>query len=434
LKISQRKILFSCLQRNLFKDELRVSQLAGYVSVDSAYHHGEASLQAAIVGLAQDFVGSNNINLLLPNGQFGSRVHGGKDAGQPRYIHTQLSPIVNKLFVKQDTPVLENVEDNGLIVEPLYYIPVIPMVLVNGACGIGTGFSTSIPCYNPTEIIDELTHMINHNGACSNKKLIPYYKKFRGNIVEMPDKKFVSVGCWKKIKNNQIKITELPVGTWTIDFKEDLENLLDKLPYFKKYENKSAEHIDIDLYFNTDVEGTGLMEIESNGFTKFENTFKLVSSKGLGITNMYLFNGEGQITKYDTVKAIMKDFYKVRIEYYEKRKENIVKDIKKDLDILKNKLRFIKQVVDNEISVTKMNKDQLVKKLETNNYLIVNESYDYLTRIPIYNFTKDKVQDLQNEVNIQENNLKKTSSATVQDMWLEDIQELLKVYFQTTDM
>lgn len=434
LKISQRKILYSCILRNLFKEELRVSQLAGYVSVDSAYHHGEASLQAAIVGLAQDFVGSNNINLLLPNGQFGSRVHGGKDAGQPRYIHTQLSPIVNKLFIKQDSAILENVEDNGLVVEPLYYIPVIPMVLVNGACGIGTGFSTSIPCYNPTEIIDELTHMINNNGNCSNKKLIPFYRKFRGNIAETSDKKFVSVGCWKKIKNNQIKITELPIGTWTMDYKEDLETLLDKLPYFKKYENKSAEHIDIDLFFNTDVETTGLMEIESNGFRKFENLFKLVSTKGLGITNMYLFNGEGRIKKYDGVKAILKDFYKIRLDFYQKRKESILKDINKELDILKNKLRFVKQVVANEIDVTKMNKDQLIKRLEDNKYLLINESYDYLTRIPIYNFTKDKVQDLQNEVNIQENNLKKTNSATIQDMWLEDLQELLKVYFQTIDM
>ncbi|MGA1308172.1 MAG: DNA gyrase subunit A, partial [Candidatus Kapaibacteriota bacterium] len=234
LKISQRKILYTCLGRNLYKEELRVSQLAGYVSVDSAYHHGEASLQAAIVGLAQDFVGSNNINLLLPNGQFGSRVHGGKDAGQPRYIHTQLSPVVAKLFVKADAAVLDYVEDDGIVVEPYFYVPIIPMVLVNGACGIGTGFSTNIPCYNPTELIDELLHMIDNDGHSSHKQLHPFYKGFKGKIAELEKGKYASIGCWKQINNTIIKITELPIGTWTVDYKEDLEALLDKIPSFKK--------------------------------------------------------------------------------------------------------------------------------------------------------------------------------------------------------
>ena len=112
MKVSQRKILFSCFKRKLYS-EIRVAQLSGYVSEQAAYHHGEASLQGAIVGMAQNFVGSNNINLLQPNGQFGTRLLGGKDAGSPRYLHTVLSDITQKIFLPEDNPILDYLDDDG---------------------------------------------------------------------------------------------------------------------------------------------------------------------------------------------------------------------------------------------------------------------------------------------------------------------------------
>jgi len=423
-KYSHRKILYSCLKRNLFKDELRVSQLAGYVSVDSAYHHGEASLQAAIVGMAQDFVGSNNINMLLPNGQFGSRVYGGKDAGQPRYIHTQLSSIVPKLFIKADTNVLDNMEDNGLVVEPTHYIPIIPLILVNGACGIGTGFSTNIPCYNPKELINALMYMLEHDGIMKKERLHPYYKLFKGQIIEQTKNKYVSKGMWKRSSPTIIKITELPVGTWTTDYKEDLETLLDKIPEFKKYENKSAETIDIDLHFTTSTAVEALLTIDENGVTKFESTFKLVSTKGLTTTNMYLFNEKGQITKYSNVGEIIKAFYTVRLHYYEKRKVHIIDAINEELDVLKNKVKFVRQVVNNEIPVMTMQKNELIETLEKRNYKKHGDTFEYLTRIPIYNFTRDKVKDLEAEMKKLECELDNTMDRSPQQMWKDELKIL----------
>ena len=416
LKTSQRKILYTCLKNNLFKEELRVSQLAGQVSVDSAYHHGEASLQAAIVGLAQDFVGSNNLNLLLPNGQFGSRVHGGKDAGQPRYIHTQLSNIVPKLFINFDKHVLENMEDNGIVVEPVHYVPIIPMVLVNGACGIGTGFSTNIPCYNPCDIVEALFKLLD------NKKLVkdsihPYYKGFKGTIAKDDNGKYVSKGVWKKVSDTVIKITELPVGTWTMDYKEFLETLIDKMPTFKKYENKSAEDIDIDLHFTTSVDS----------IKDFETTFKLVSSKGLSVNNMYLFNEKGQITKYNSVNDIIKDFYDVRLETYKRRKTYILAALDKDLQVLQNKVRFVKQVVSNEIPVSTMKKEELLAKLKVLKYDMYNDSYDYLIRIPIYNFTKDKVKELEAEMKEKQGEIKDIENKTEGEMWREELNEFKRL-------
>lgn len=92
-KPGQRKVVYTCLKRN-DKREVKVAQLAGSVAEHSAYHHGEVSLMSTIINLAQNFVGSNNINILQPIGQFGTRLAGGKDSASPRYIFTMLRYIL----------------------------------------------------------------------------------------------------------------------------------------------------------------------------------------------------------------------------------------------------------------------------------------------------------------------------------------------------
>jgi len=175
LKPSQRKILYSCFKRNLYK-EIRVAQLAGYVSENAAYHHGEASLQGAIIGMAQNFVGSNNINLLEPNGQFGTRIMGGSDAASSRYIHTELHKLCQLIYPKEDFPLLKYVEDDGLKVEPYHYVPILPMVLVNGMNGIGTGFSTNIPCFNPEDICHNIRNIL---GDKEFKVMEPWFRDLK---------------------------------------------------------------------------------------------------------------------------------------------------------------------------------------------------------------------------------------------------------------
>jgi DNA topoisomerase-2 len=139
LKPSQRKVLFSCFKRKL-TDEIKVAQLAGYVSEHSAYHHGEASLHGTIVNMAQNYCGSNNLNLLVPSGQFGTRLLGGKDAASPRYIFTKLDPLARLVFHKDDEALINYLDDDGLSIEPDHYVPIIPMVLVNGCDGIGEDY------------------------------------------------------------------------------------------------------------------------------------------------------------------------------------------------------------------------------------------------------------------------------------------------------
>lgn len=180
LKPSQRKVLFSCFKRKL-KTEIKVAQLAGYVSEHSAYHHGEASLNGTIIGMAQSFCGSNNINLLTPSGQFGTRRMGGKDAASPRYTFTKLEDITRKIFHPDDDPLLSYLNDDGLSIEPEFYMPVIPMILVNGTDGIGTGWSTSVPNFDPRAIIANLRRLIAGEEV---EAMVPYYCGYTGTVSE----------------------------------------------------------------------------------------------------------------------------------------------------------------------------------------------------------------------------------------------------------
>lgn len=164
-----------------------MAQLAGYVAEHSSYHHGENSLAGTIVGMAQDFVGSNNINLLQPIGQFGTRLAGGKDAASTRYIFTSLSTLARKIFVESDDDLLDYLTDDGQTIEPEFYAPIIPMVLVNGSDGIGTGWSSSVPNYNPRELAANIMHLLNNEPM---EELQPWFKGFEGDVEKLKDDKF----------------------------------------------------------------------------------------------------------------------------------------------------------------------------------------------------------------------------------------------------
>jgi len=237
LKPGQRKVLYCCFLKNNLSKEIRVAQLGGYVSEKSAYHHGEASLYGTIVAMAQDYMGSNNINLLAPNGMFGSRIRGGKDSASPRYIHTKLSPITRRMFIPSDDMILNYQDDDGYPVEPTHYVPIIPMVLINGALGIGTGWSTSIPNFNPSDIIKNIRRKLVGDDWTTMK---PYYRGFKGQIEECKSSEpercraYRSKGIVEVINTytdgdgNQwstIQVNELPIGVWTEDFKKLLMDL-----------------------------------------------------------------------------------------------------------------------------------------------------------------------------------------------------------------
>ena len=466
-KTSLRKIFYSCLKKNIYDKEIKVAQLAGYVSENACYHHGEASLQTAIVGLAQDFVGSNNINLLLPKGQFGSRVQGGKDASQPRYIYTLLNELCEYIFIKNDSKILTYKNDDGEFIEPEYYFPIIPMILVNGAVGIGTGFSTNIPCYNPKDIINYLRKLINNemNGTSEtvNEDIIPWYCGFTGTIFKSGNK-YISKGVYNRISPTKIHITELPIGTWTEDFKNLLEQIQEEKDsplktYESNYthlkvdftltftnenilnellksdnttenikENRTKE-IEIEIETETEENITEIIEIESKvKLNNFEIKFKMVSPKLLSISNMYLFNSKCQIQKYKSAIEIIKYFYEERLPLIERRKKNMLDELTHDINIKENKIRFIKDTIEQKIKVSELTKNELENLLNEKEFMKINDKYNYLIDIPIYKMTKDELKYFETEICNLKQNYKDVEIKSIQQMWLEDLEKLEKIY------
>ena len=437
LKVSQRKILFSCFKRKLYS-EIRVAQLAGYVSEHAAYHHGEASLQGAIVGMAQNFVGSNNINLLQPNGQFGTRIMGGSDSASARYIHTQLNPLTDYIFPSKDFPLLDYINDDGLIVEPKWYCPIIPMVLVNGMVGIGTGFSTTIPQFNPKECMANIRRKMNGEPYLS---MMPYYKGFNGTITKKTEKnntvKFITRGKYRVI-DEMVEITELPIGKWTHDFKEYIENIVkDEDSWIIDYENHSTDE---KVKFSVKVSDETLFDNSYKNRDIIEEKFKLQSSKST--TNMHLYNKGGSIKKYDTIYQIMDEHYYTRLNMYVRRKEYDLDHIEKTIKYLEAKMRFITDVINEVVVVNKQSKKSIIEKLRELEYPFyekemiidyeesreIKTEYNYLMNLSIYNFTSEKLEELQNDIDKNKKEHETLSAIDIKDIWKDELDKLEEKY------
>lgn len=435
LKCSLRKILYSAFKKNL-TTEIKVAQFSGYVSEHSLYHHGEESLNQAIVGMAQNYTGSNNINLLVPGGQFGSRIKGGKDASSPRYIYTRLERLTRLLYPAADDNILTYLNDDGILVEPQFYVPIIPMILVNGSRGIGTGFSTDIMCYNPLDIIGYLKNKL-AGTSVANYKFIPYYEGFTGQITALTDTKFMFKGTYAKIDADKIRVTELPVGVWTEDFKELLEDLQsDKDKEGKKiaakvktYDDKSKDTtVDFTITFAKGLLETLETTSADNGCNGLEKLLKLTTTNST--TNMNLFNVEDKLRKYANVTDIIDEYYVVRLDYYAKRKAYLVATLQRELNILANKTKYINEVLNDTIDLRRKSKDDIRQILCGKQYDMQDDDvdYKYLIKMPMDSVSAENVIKLTGEHNAKMTELQHIQATTIHCMWQTDIGALEKEY------
>lgn len=438
LKISLRKILYSAFKMGL-TSEIKVAQFSGYVSKESCYHHGEASLNAAIVGMAQNFVGSNNINLLMPNGQFGTRLQGGKDSASERYIFTQLNKLTRSIFPEADDNVLEYLNDDGTLVEPIFYAPIIPMVLINGSKGIGTGFSTDIMCYNPLQIIDYLKNkLLGISEDEDEEEFIPYYEGFQGKITKISKEKFLIKGVYEKVGTDKIRVTELPVGYWTEDFKELLEELIEPTPskegkkvpaIVKDYDDMSKDtNIDFTITF---AKGK-LEELEqSKGDHECNGVEKLLKLYTTNTTtNMHLFDAEDILHKYEKVSEIIDAYYATRLKLYGTRKEYMIDALEKELVMLSNKARYIQENLDGTIDLRKKKREEVNEMLESKGYdqMDQDSDYKYLVRMPMDSVTEENIAKLLKNKGDKETDLERVKTTTIQQMWKSEL-DLLKVQY-----
>jgi len=415
----QRKILYGCIKKKLFnpKDELKVSQLSGYISSLTSYHHGETSMMMSIINMAQNFIGSNNINLLFPSGQFGSRVMLGSDHASPRYIFTYLNKVTRSIFREEDDIILKYLNDDGVFIEPEHFYGIIPMILCNGCTGIGSGFSTEIACYNPLEIVDNLKNMMQGEYEPNEPtKLKPWYNKFKGKIT---DNEFY--GVYEVIDDNKVKVTELPVGMSIQKYKEILEKLLEKGDFVTNYFNSSSdEDIDFLITFKNNIKSEDLYK-KLNLITKYS------------VNNQHLFNNKGMIKKY-TIEEIFKEFYHFRIQKYQERKDELLRHLEHELKVLKYKILFIQNILDNIIIIHRKRKDEIINKLvelefpELANDIDGSPSYDYLTNMSLFSLTQDKIEELDNKYKNKQDEIETIKNTTVFEFWTKELDEFVVEY------
>ena len=436
-KPSQRKIYYGMVKRGRNKGELKVAQLSGYVSENAEYHHGEASLQGAIIKMAQNFPGSNNLNVLFPSGEFGTRTQNGDDAASPRYIFTKLEEIMIKVFRPEDDPVLKYVNEDGHIVEPIYYGSIFPMCLVNGVAGIGTGWSTYIPSFNPKDVINNIRRKLKGEDA---KPLVPWFKGYPEKLItEVTTKKFVCEGEFE-IRNNTVIITNIPLGQQSKSIEKYTEFLYNMLEKGKK--DPSVPVVDVTekcgpnkIHFEVEFKSGSLKPLLHNNC---KDLIKLLAlSCNINLTNMTLHNPDGEIIKYDSVEQIIDNFYDCRYKIYKARRKYRIKELENRLNIIDYKIKYIEHVNDDTIQVKKTTTAKLIAKLEKlkyprlhNDHTVPKEdrTYDYITNIRVTSLTIDEIKRLKEERKKRKNDLRDYKSITIEELWGRELDEFEEAY------
>jgi DNA topoisomerase II len=451
LKISQRKVLWALRVMNLWNDTKKVLALSGEVSSKSSYHHGEKSLMDTMIGMAQRFVDSNNVEPLYPSGQFGSRLKNGKDAADPRYIYTKLSEITRYIFRDEDDAVLKyEIDDEGNQIEPKYFAPIVSYVLFNGCDGIGTGYSTTVLKYHPVEVIDAHIALLKGQTLEANV-LMPWYRGFRGKIEKSTTAKgllcYITYGVFERTSDTTITVNELPVGQAFDAYKEFLESHLlenadakgDKSKYFiKDYESATfPTKCNFVITFVDKETLDGMMETPA-GMKGILKKLKLTST--LSSRNMYLFNEQGAIIKYDTAEGIIQQYYPVRLSLYEARKKNQLQNLKDKIGALDRKRRFIELVLDGTIKTGNRRKQEIAAAIRQHNLVDPSELVDAATeegedatltpsirallKISLYDMTQEEVAKFIGKIQQLQSDYEKLEAMTPEAIWLQELEEL----------
>lgn len=409
LKNSHRKVVYS-VGKSL-KKETKVSVLAGIVSVETQYLHGDIS--GAIVNLAKDYTGSNNLPLLKPNGNFGSRLIPENSA--TRYIFTEKQKYFDSIFLKEDENILIKQEFEGDEIEPLFYVPTIPLILVNGSKGLATGFANNILQRDTSNIIQYLKEFLNGKEADANL-LNPAIKGFKGKITQDKEnslKYFISGNI--TITKKTIEVTELPLGYDLRGYIDFLDKLQEK-GIIKKYDDKSDGE---EFRFSITIDSKLLVKDKNYILEKLG----LVKSF---TENFTLLDENNQIKEFASVKEVIDYYISIKLKYMTKRIEFLIAKKEKLLNELKSVLKFIQGVLENKIDLRKDNKNDLIKFCENANLVKKDNSYDYLFKISILNFTPKKVSDLEKSIEVVEIEINSLKKITPQQMWINDLEYLEK--------
>jgi len=409
-KPTQRKIIHIASQvwKSGSEKNLKVFQLSGKVASDAFYHHGDMSLSNAIINLAQKF--KNNAPLLEEDGQFGSLRS--PQAGAPRYIGTKLSP--NFKLIYKDFELLEYKEEEGETIEPKFFLPVIPTVLINGGSGIAVGFASNILNRDIRDIIDAC---IKYLGGKNVGILKPGLNGFIGDFIqdESLRKKWIIRGKFQRVNTNTIKIIELPPSMTYEKYEEVLDKLVDSKEIVS-YDDNCKDNIDYTIKFTR----TQLENLQD------ESIYKLLKLEESETENFNTLDEFGKLKIFESAEEILKYFVDFRLIFYEKRKEHQLQSLLHELSILGNRGKFIKLILDGKLVVNNTPKSEIISQIELNNFDKVDDSYDYLLRMPIYSLTKEVFDKLKSDFTSKKEEIEILKLKEPKELYLKDLNDLKK--------
>lgn len=437
LKPSQRKVLHVL---GKFKQEKRVAQIAGLVSAETSYHHGEQSLVETVVALAQTFVGTNNVNLLIPSGDFGTRLLGRKQHASARYIYTEPSELFHKIFRPEDEDVLRPQWEDGQVIEPHELLPVVPVLLMNGFKGIGTGWSSDGPNFNPVEVTDMLEAIIRGEEP---KEILPWYQGFRGTIEKDGEGRFFSEGTWRILEGEDVvEVKELPVGVWTDDYVAELGALARRkkiwLSVFKCRDHDD-ENVHILISFSQ-------QELAQAGMLKGDlhaDIGRLLKLRRRVLSRMFLFHAEEvgampALKFFESPQAVVRAFHGVRRQHYVRRKEMLLGKLNHSATLLENRFRFLRAVGGGEVQLQGVSIAKVEERLEELGLRPMCKSpfpedgdtpdYEYLLSMPYKSITMEQADALERRMEDAVAELTKLRGTAEDELWLADLDDFREAY------
>jgi DNA gyrase/topoisomerase IV subunit A len=411
-KISARKIIHTSNQiwKNGNEKTLKVFQLAGKVASDCYYHHGDSSLSNAIITMAQKF--KNNVPLLEEDGQFGSLRSPG--AGAPRYIGVKLSG--NFRYIFKDFELLEYKEEEGDLIEPKFFLPIIPTVLINGSSGIAVGFASNILNRDIKSVIDACQKLLLGKKITEIK---PELNSFCGDFIQDVEnnKKWYIRGKFTRVNTTTVKISELPPSMTYEKYEEILDKLVDD-KVIVSYDDNCKDNVNYTIKFTR-------YDLEKLDDEKLMKLLKLEESS----TEIYSTLDEfGKLKIFEKSVEIIEYFVNFRLTYYHKRKQFLLDKLNKELKILSNRGRFIKAIIDEKLKVNNVSKSKIIEGIELLKLEKIDDSYDYLLRMPIYSLTKEMYEKLKEDFVSKKEEIRKMEETDPKDMYIDDLSELKKKF------
>lgn len=411
LKESQRKVLFAAKKKN-FTQEYKVTQFAGYVSENSEYHHGEQNLLDTIIRMAQDFPGANNCPVFMSEASFGSRLEGGKDAAQGRYLMTRLRPYVNLLFPSEDDKLLSYKAEGNLAIEPYYYMPIMPTILLNGCKGIGTGWSCSIPCFLVKDVLDNTRRWIQKQPLVA---MLPSYPGFKGTITPLKANSLSDLDMTYEVKGvytveggTNVTVTELPIGLWTSKF---ITWCQEQPITFKDYSDVNTVRVELKAPKGYDLGG-----------------LDKVLTVNISLRNVVTFDRNEVITRV-TLQDIFDQWGQERLALYKKRKAHLVSELTAKLQDQKLTIAVIKLVQEKKVNLfdseSKVEKD-LGAALEGGYDL--GKALDKLLVLPVRSFTAEKVKKVADMIASLTKDLAQLQKTTATQLWTRDLERFEGAY------